>query len=136
MFHKRRVPNGAVEIIPFTDDIGYVPCVVTSISFPFHECDLPNYTIYRVCYNKSNTTGARCGAVSAYPCGAPEIIPSFWGVSCCLVFSCPCCVVCTIIFLFVLFFFGHGFVSLFLIYEFECYSGIFRPSFSYKYYLL
>ena len=54
------IPNGEVKIITtniirtqslvgsqlanilFTDGIGYVPCVVTTILFPFHECDLPN----------------------------------------------------------------------------------------------
>ena len=43
----------------------------------------------------SNTTGATCGAQSAYPSGAPEITP-----------------------------------SLFSIYEVDCPSGIFRPSFT------
>ena len=57
-------------------------------------------TIYRICYHISNTTGATCGAESAYPSGAPEITPSFFGgvrvvyslvfyvVSCVLLFVC------------------------------------------------
>ena len=44
---------------------------------PFHEFDLPNQTIYRICYQISKTTGATCGAGSAYPSGAHEITPSF-----------------------------------------------------------
>ena len=35
---------------------------------------------------------------------------------------------CTIVCLFVFFIFSHGVVSLFSIYEFDCHSGIFRPS--------
>ena len=87
---------------------------------PFHECYLPNYTIYRICYHKRNTTGATCGAGSAYPSGAPVITPSFWWGSCCLFFSFLCCVMCTIVCLFVFFIFSHGVVSLFSIYEFDC----------------
>ena len=68
----------------------------------FSECDLLNQTIYRICYHISNTTGATCGAGSAYPSGAPEITPSFWWGSCCLYFSLLCCVMCTIVCLFVL----------------------------------
>ena len=95
----------------------------------FHECDLPNWTIYRICYHISNTTGATSEAGSAYPSGAPEITPSFrWG-SCYLFFSFLCCVMCTIVCLFVFFIFIHGVVSLFSIYEFDCPSGIFRPFF-------
>ena len=45
-----------------------------------------------MCNNLSNTTGATCKAGSAYPSGAPEITPSFWWGSCCLVFSVLCCV--------------------------------------------
>jgi hypothetical protein len=37
-------------------------------------------TYHRVC-NKGNTTGATCGAGTAYLSGAPEITPSFlWGL--------------------------------------------------------
>ena len=43
-----------------------------------------------------------------------------------------CCVMCTTVCLFVFFIFCHGVVSLFSIYEFDCPSGIFRPSFIYK----
>ena len=39
--------------IRLTDDIGYVPYVVSAIPFPFHECDLPNKTIYRLWNNMS-----------------------------------------------------------------------------------
>ena len=78
---------------------------------------------------KRNTTGATCGAGSAYPSGAPEIIPSFWWGSCCLFFSFLCCVMCAIVCLFVFFIFSHGVVSLFQISEFYCPFGIFRPSF-------
>ena len=82
--------------IRFTDDIGYIPYVVTTIPFPFHECDLPSKTIYRVYNNMSNTTGTKCGAASTY-----------------LVF----------------FFFSHDVFSLISNYEFDCPSGLFRPSF-------
>ena len=44
--------------------------VMATIPFPFHERDLPNKTIYRICNNMSNTTGATCGAGSAKPSGA------------------------------------------------------------------
>ena len=81
----------------FRDDIGYVPSVVATIPFPFHECDLPNETIYRVCYKMSNIMGATCGSESAYPSGAPEIIPSFLWCSCGLVFRFLCCFLCTIL---------------------------------------
>ena len=77
----------------------------------------------------SNTTGATCGTWSAYPSGAPEITPSFWSGSCCLFFSFPCCVMWSIVCLFVFFICRHGVVSLFSIYEFDCPSGTFRPSF-------
>ena len=79
-----------------TYDIGYVPYVVTTTPFLFHECDLPNQTIYRICNIISSTTGATCGAGSVYFSGALKIIPSFWWGSCCLVFSFLCCVFCTI----------------------------------------
>ena len=65
---------------------------------------LPELYYYRICNNISNTTGATCGAGSAYPSGEPEINPSFWWGSCCLVFSFLCCVICTIICLFVFLF--------------------------------
>ena len=82
----------------------------------------------------SNTTGATYGAGSAYLSGAPEIGPSFWWGSCCLFsilfFSFLCCVMCTIVCLFVSFILSHGVVSLFLISEFDCPSGILRPSFT------
>ena len=51
----------------------------------------------------------------------PEITPRFWWDSCCLVFSFLCCVLCTIICLFVFFFLA----SLFLIYEHEYLSTLF-----------
>ena len=62
---------------PITLKYRYVSYVVTIIPFPFHECDLQNKTIYRVCNNMSNTTGATCGAGAAYPFVAPSSIPSF-----------------------------------------------------------
>ena len=58
----------------------YVPYIVTTIPFPFHECDLPNKTIYQFSNNMSNTTGGTCGTGSAYPSGASEITPVFDGV--------------------------------------------------------
>ena len=70
------------------------------------------------------------GAGSAYPNVAPEITPSFWWGSCCLFFSFLCFVMCTIVCLFVFFIFSHGVFSLFSIYEFDCPSGVFRPSFT------
>ena len=82
----------------------------------------------RICYHISNTTGAKCAAGSAYHSGAPEITPSFWWGSCCLFFSFLCCVMCTIVCLFVIFIFSHGVFSLSSIYEFDCPFGIFRPS--------
>ena len=60
---------------------------------------------------------------------ATEINPSFWLGSCCLFFSCLCCVMCTIVCLFVFFILRHDVVSLFWIYEFHCPSGMFHPSF-------
>ena len=81
---------------------------------PFHKCELSNQTIYRICYYISNTTVATCGAGSDYPSGEPEITPSFWWGSCCLFFSFLCCVVCTIVCLFVFFLFSHGVVSFFI----------------------
>ena len=77
----------------------------------------------------SNTTGTTCGAGSAYPSRVPAIIRSFWWGSCCLFFSFLCCVMCSIVCLFVFFIFSNGVDSLFSIYEFDCSSGIFRPSF-------
>ena len=53
----------------------------------------------------------------------------FWWGSCCLVFSFLCCVFCTIICRFVFLFFSHGVVGLFTIYDSDCPSGIFSPSF-------
>ena len=85
--------------------------------------------IYRICYSMCNTTGATCETGSAYPSGASEITPSFWWGSCCLFFSFLCCVMCIVVCLFVFFIFSHGVVSLFSIYQFDCTSGIFRPSF-------
>ena len=78
----------------------------------------------------SKTTGATCGAGSAYPPGAPAIIPSFrWG-SCFLIYSFLCCVfVCYYYSSVCIFNFSHGVVTLFSIYEFDSPSGIFRPSF-------
>ena len=87
----------------FTDDIGYVPYVVTTIPFPFMNVTYRIKTIYRICYNMSNTTGATRGAESAYPSGAHEIHPSFWWGSCCVFFSFLCCIMCTIVCLFFFF---------------------------------
>ena len=110
----------------FTNDIGGVPYVETTIPFPFINVTYRIKAIYRICKLISNTTGATCGAGSTYPSGASEFTPSFWWGSCCLFFS-FCVVSCVL--LFVLFRFSHGVVSLFSIYEFDCPSGIFRPSF-------
>ena len=60
----------------------------------------------------------------------PEITPSFWWGTCCLFFSFLCCVMCTIVCLFVFFIFSHGAVSLFQISEFDCPFGSFRHSFT------
>ena len=54
---------------------------------------------------------------------------SFCWDSCYLFFSFLCCFMCSIVYLFVFFIFSHGVVSLFSIYEFDCPSGIFPPSF-------
>ena len=100
-------------------------------SLLYNNIGKPNKTIYRICYHISNTTGATCGAGSAYPSGAHEITPSFWWGSCCLFFSFLCYVMGTIVCLFVFFIFRHGVVSVFWFFsEFECPSGIFRPSFN------
>ena len=96
---------------------------------PFMNVTLPNRTIYWVCNNMCNITGATCGAESAYPSRAHEITPSFWWGTYCFVLSFLCCVMCTTICLFVFIIFSHGVVSLFSIYEFDCPSGIFRLSF-------
>ena len=61
--------------ICFTDNIGYIPFVVATILFPFHEYHLPNYK--RFCNNMSNTTGATWEAGTANPSGATEIIHLF-----------------------------------------------------------
>lgn len=98
--------SGEVEIIPskisrtpsrvgwslvnilFTNDEEYVPIVVTTTpSYFILEYDLPNKTYHRVCTNMSNTKSATCGAGSAYPAGAPKIIPGIRWASCCSVFS-------------------------------------------------
>ena len=94
-----------------TNDIEYVPYVVTTTPFPFMNVTYRIKTISRICFNMSNTTGATCGAGFAYPSGAHEKTPSFcWG-SCCLFFSFLCCVICTIVCLFVFFIYSHGVVS-------------------------
>ena len=87
--------------------IVYVPYVVTTIPFPFMNVTYRIKTIYQICYNMSNTTGATCGAGSAYPSRAPEIPPSFWWGSGCLFFCFICCVMWTIVYLFVSFLFSH-----------------------------
>ena len=94
---------------------------VATIPFPFINV---TYRFHRICYHISNTTGTTCWAGSAYPSGTPEITPSFWWGSCCLLFSFLCCDMCNIVCLFVLFIFSHSVVSLFSIYEFDCPSGI------------
>ena len=62
-----------------------------------------------------------------------KFTPSFWRGSCCLFFSFLCCVMCTIcLFVCLSFLFlamALSVVSWFSIYEFDCPSGIFRPSF-------
>ena len=47
-----------------------------------------------------------------HPSGAPEITPSFWRGSCCLFFSFLCCVMCTIVCVFLFYIFSQGVVSL------------------------
>ena len=99
------------------------PHVVT-IPSPFPKCDLPKWNHYRVCISMNNTTGAICGS------GSWEHPQFFVGLVLLVeVFSFLCCVLCTFICLFVFFFFRHGVVSLFSIYEFEFSSGIFHPPF-------
>ena len=95
-------------------------------SLPFHKCDLPNQTIYPICYLISNTTMPHVEQDLL----TPEITPSFWWGSRCLFFSFSTLCHGTIVCLFVLFIFSHGVVSLFSIYEFDSPFGIFRPSLS------
>ena len=64
-------------------------------------------TIKRVRRSKNimpSPTDATCEVGSAYPSVAPEITPSFYWGSCCVVFSFLCCVFCTIIYMFVFLF--------------------------------
>ena len=70
------------------------------------------HVILPVCNNMSNTTGATCGAGSAYPFRAHVITPSFGGyrVAYSFVFYVVSCVL-----LFVFFIFSHGIVSFFSI---------------------
>ena len=53
----------------------------------------------------------------------------FWWDSCCLVFSFLCCLLYTYIFCLSFSFLTMSLLKLFSIYEFECPSGIFRPTF-------
>ena len=86
----------------FTDDMKYVPYVVTTIHFTTNVTY--RIRLFTVCNYMSNTAGVTCGTGSVYPYGAPRITPSFqWG-SCCLVFSFLCCIFCAIICLFVFLF--------------------------------
>ena len=52
-FHKfLRTPSRSgcpLQINRYTVEIGYVSYFVVTIPSPFHECDLPNQIIYRVC---------------------------------------------------------------------------------------
>lgn len=68
----------------------------------------------------------RCGAGSAYTTGEPEITPSFWWGSSCLVFSLLCCVSSLLLFVYVLF--HLGIVCLFVDFSFLAIalSGYFR----------
>ena len=56
----------------------------------------------RSCYEVSSKEDF---CLTAYPSGAPEITPSFWWGSCCLFLSFLCCVMCSIVCLFVFFHF-------------------------------
>ena len=127
--------NLSLRNILYFGHITYYICSLCrnyTIPFHLHECDLPNKTTTGFVITwVTRHAGATCWAGSAYRFGAPasETTPSFcWG-SCCLVFSFLCCVICTIIFLFVFFILSHGVVSLFSIYEFDCNANIFCPSF-------
>jgi len=61
-----------------TNNHGYVSIFLFLCN---HNPVLPSFiTYHRVC-NKSNTTGATCGAETAYPFGTPKFIPVF-GVVC------------------------------------------------------
>ena len=81
---------------------------------------------YRVANSFSFSRRFLC--IFAYPSGSPEITPSLAGFVChSLKFS--ILRLCSIISLFVYFFYSHGVVSLFPIYEFQCPFGIFRPPF-------
>ena len=80
-------------------------------------------------YLKGNTLFTKF-TDTVYLSSAPEIKPSFWWSSCCLVFSFLCCVMCAIICLFVFFIFSHGVVSLYSIYEFDSPSVFISPLFS------
>lgn len=75
-------PFSRISFLEYPFHIWQLICsfVVTTITFPFHECDPLNYTYYLFCTNISNTTGTIYGAVSAYPSGAPEITSSIWWV--------------------------------------------------------
>ena len=82
---------------------------VMDIYFVFrnHNPDLSLFKTYHQVCNKSNTTGAKCGAETAYPLRAPEFIPGFCRV--CVAQSLVFCVVfCrSLFFPFALFSFGH-----------------------------
>ena len=90
--------------IRFRDDIWYVPYIVANIRFPLDECDKLNLTVYLVCNNISYSAGTTYGAGSSYPTETHKITPVLCRVSF-LVFSLPCCVLCSFIFLFGFLFF-------------------------------
>ena len=90
----------------FTDDIGYVPYIVTTIHFPFHhEYDLPNclFTGFVITWATRRVPHLKQDLITL-----PEHLRSplaFGGVRVAKVFSFLCCVLCTTICLFVFFIF-------------------------------
>ena len=118
---KPRVPNGELEIIPlqilqmpsrvgwplrnncFTDDIANIPYIVTTIPFGFMKVTYQNrlFTGFAITWATQRVPHLEQDLLTL-----PEHLrlPQWFLVgSCCLFFSFLCCVMCTIVCLFIFF---------------------------------
>ena len=78
-FQNSKINNFAFVLYCLYDQKSYIKQLICSICCYYVPVFFSFVIYHRVC-NKSNTTGATCGAGTAYTSGAPEFIPDFqWG---------------------------------------------------------
>ena len=82
--HHELVDRYGITVSQMISDMFLIIYVLTTIPFPFHECDLPIVTIYRICNNINTHDGYYMWSRIYLPFRSTCNIPQFWWDSCCL----------------------------------------------------